>query len=213
MGESRAALAMLGVPAENVHFLGLPEARLQGHLPALQERLAQLIATIQPATILMPFRFDRHPDHLAVNHAVLKAQRRAASAPARLYEYFVYYRWRLLPGRDLRRYIHPQHLLAVDTQEVSGQKRAALDCYASQTTKFSPWQTRPILTPALLDEVSQTPELYLRHDPAVRGAVVFRKAALWIRLVHRVEPALKKWRYLAGAVLQRGVERYGRRTG
>jgi LmbE family N-acetylglucosaminyl deacetylase len=96
----------------------------------------------------MPFRFDRHPDHLAVNHAVIGAQRQGLVAPARLYEYFVYYRWRLLPGRDLRRYIHPHHLLAVDTEVVSRQKRQALDCYASQTTLFSPWQTRPILTPA-----------------------------------------------------------------
>jgi LmbE family N-acetylglucosaminyl deacetylase len=213
MGESRAALDVLGVPPENVHFLGLPEARLQNHLPALQERLARLIAAVRPATILMPFRYDRHPDHLAVNHAVIRAQGQTASGPARLYEYFVYYRWRLLPGRDLRRYIHPRHLLAVDTRDVSGQKRKALDCYISQTTKFSPWQTRPILTPALLDEVSQTPELFLRHDPAVRGAAVFRKGVLWIRLVHRVEPFLKKWRYLTGAVLQRGVKRYGLRAG
>ena len=209
MDESRAALTSLGITEENIHFLGLPEARLRRQQTALQERLLYHVQAIRPESILIPFRYDRHPDHLAVNHAVMAAERQGRLSSARLYEYFVYYRWRLLPGRDVRRYINAEYLFAVDTADVAAQKRAALDYYTSQTTKFASWQTRPILTPSLLDEVSYQPEVFLRYDPAVAGAAVFDRSVAWIRLVHRVEPTLKKWRYLSGAILQRAVGNHG----
>jgi LmbE family N-acetylglucosaminyl deacetylase len=177
----------------------------------LRRRLIELIERIQPATIFMPFRYDRHRDHLAINHA-LTAVHQQKVWQSQLIEYFVYYRWRLLPMRDIRRYIHPQHLLEVDIQAVSSQKRAALDYFHSQTTYFYSWQTRPILTPMLLDEVSQTPELFLRYDPHLPGTAIFTKAVPWIRFVHRVEPFLQKWKYLAGASLRRALGQHGKAT-
>lgn len=207
MDESRKALALLGLPEQNVHFLGLPEARLRRHYSELRRMLLDIIERVKPAAVLIPFRFDRHPDHLAVNHAITEAHDQGRLPGVSLYEYFVYYRWRLLPGRDLRSYIHPKYLIRIDTARVSEQKRKALDCYTSQTTKFSAWQTRPILTSILLDEVSQNPEIFLRYDPALPGVKVFTRATLWIQLVHRIEPTLKKWRYLSGAVLQRAWTR------
>lgn len=208
MKESEAAVGFLGVPGENIHFLGLPEAQLNKHTAALSRSLYDLIGRIRPAHIFMPFRYDRHPDHLAVNH-VLTAGHRQGLYAAGLIEYFVYYRWRLLSGKDVRHYICPQYLLEINIQEVSTRKRTALDYFRSQTTKFYPWQTRPILTPVLLDEVSQTPELFLRYEAAVPGAAVFARSVAWIRLVHRTEPFLKKWQYQLGALLRRGVGQYG----
>ena len=206
MRESRAAMQILGVPGENTHFLDLPEAGLKKNMPALHRSLKELIGRVRPAHILMPFRYDRHPDHLAINH-VITAGHRQGLYQAQLTEYFVYYRWRLLPTRDVRQYIQPQYLLEVDIQDVSAQKRTALDCFKSQTTKFYPWQTRPILTPILLDEVSQTPELFLQYDASTPGAAVFSKAVPWIRLVHRLEPFLQKWKYQVGAFLYRELQR------
>jgi len=202
--EAQAALRSLGIPAANAHFLRLPEARLQRHKAALRRSLIELIERLQPATIFMPFRYDRHPDHLAINH-VLTAVHNQNLWQGQLIEYFVYYRWRLLPGRDVRRYVEPQHLLEVNTEAVTAQKREALNYFRSQTTHFYPWQTRPILTSVLLDEVSQTPELFLRYDPKVRGAAVFSKAMSWIRLVHWAEPFLQKWKYLISASLRRAL--------
>jgi LmbE family N-acetylglucosaminyl deacetylase len=200
--ESRAAMQFLGVPGENTHFLRLPEAELSQHVPALRQGLLDLIGRLNPAHILIPFRYDRHPDHLAINHIITAAHRQGVYR-GQLTEYFVYYRWRLLPRRDVRQYIRPQYLLEVDTQEVSACKRTALDCFKSQTTKFYPWQTRPILTPILLDEVSHTPELFLRYDASAPGAAVFSGAIPWIRVVHRLEPFLQRWKYQIGAFAKR----------
>jgi LmbE family N-acetylglucosaminyl deacetylase len=191
MAEARAALAYLGVPPANVHFLGLPDGRLAHHRRILEGCLLDLIRQIQPEQVLVPFRFDGHPDHLAVNHAVTGLRRRDAFA-AELYEYFVYYRWRLLPGRDVRGYLAYEELHAVDINAVAAEKRAALAYFRSQITCFYGWQARPNLTPHFLNQVCREPEMFLRYAEATAGAAIFRRAGQWIRLVHRLEPPLKK---------------------
>jgi LmbE family N-acetylglucosaminyl deacetylase len=205
MNEAETAMGLLGVPKENLHFLCLPEAELQKNMPSLRRALLERIERIKPDHVLMPFRFDRHPDHLAVNQ-VLTAAYRQGELRAQLTEYFVYYRWRLLPGRDVRHYIRPYALRLVNIKAAAGLKRQALDCYRSQTTRYYAWQTRSILTSTLLDEVSQTPEYFLPYEASMPGTAIFTKAVAWIRFVHRWESPLQKWKYLVGASLRRGVQ-------
>lgn len=193
MAEARAAMGYLGVRPENIHFWGLPDGRLRQYQALLRQRLGELVSRLEPEIILTPFRYDRHPDHLALNQAVMSLWREGCFH-GRVIEYFVYYRWRLLPGGDVRRYIRPDYLLQVETTAATVQKRAALDYFRSQTTRFYPWQTRPNLTPQLLDEVSRTPELFLRDGAFRPGTAVFTRLVPWIRLAHRLEPALKRWK-------------------
>jgi hypothetical protein len=115
----------------------------------------------------------------------------------------VYYRWRLLPKRDIRKYIQPAYLVQVNIESVAWKKREALACFKSQTTLYYPWQTRPILTPVLLDEECQNPEYFLLPDPAVEGSAVFTGLMLWIKIAHGLEPRLQKWKYLVGAFYKR----------
>ncbi len=204
MAEARAALKLFGIPPENLHFLGLPEGQLNSYRKALSTSLTQLIGQVRPDHILTPFRCDRHADHLTLNQVITAAYQEGL-IQAQLTEYFVYYRWRLLPAGDVRRYIHPRHLSVVNIEVVAAQKRRALDCFKSQTTRFYPWQHRPNLTPSLLDEVSRSPEFFLRYDPSFPGTAVFTGAVPWIRLVHRAEPALKKRKDEIVAVLNRGL--------
>ena len=204
ISESIAAMRVLGVPRDNLHFLRLPEAKLTQHRPRLEEALGRLLKVAQPDFVFLPFRYDRHPDHLVINHVVTQWHN-LGWITAQLVEYFVYYRWRMLPGRDLRGYIEPQHLLQLDITSVAADKRAALDCFRSQVTRMYTWQTRPILTPALLDEECRQPEIFLKHEAGVQGPAVFAHAAAWIRLVHRLEPTLQKWKYIGGALLKRGL--------
>jgi LmbE family N-acetylglucosaminyl deacetylase len=205
--ESRAAAALLGVPAGNLEFLCLPEADLTRNRLELDRLVRRSIAAISPDHILVPFRYDRHLDHLAVNHAVFEA-RAAGLTQAEITEYFVYYRWRLLRRRDVRRYVRPELLIAVDLDSAAGRKRAALDCFTTQTTCFYPWQTRPILRPELLDEECAGPELFLRAPWSMRGTQVFTGSAAWIRVAHRLEPHLVRWKYLLKTALTRSLGRH-----
>jgi LmbE family N-acetylglucosaminyl deacetylase len=202
--EAKAALETLGVPPDNLHFLDFPDGRLSHHAEALERSLTDLVRKLRPDHLLIPFRYDRHPDHLAVNRAAHSALRREGSR-AQLFEYFVYYRWRMLPGRDVRTYIRGDQLLAVDVEPVARQKRTALDCFRSQTTQYYPWQDRPILSRSSLDEVCRHPEVFLRYDPAFEGEAVFTGAREWIRLVHWFEPRAKRRKDQVMALIRRGI--------
>ena len=201
MQESVQAMKLLGVPEQNLQFLGLPEAELKSNIPGLQMALSEKLKELAPQFIFAPFRYDRHLDHLAVNHVVVSVIEQGLLR-AQLIEYFVYYRWRLLPKRDIRKYIRPQYLFKLDISDVATLKRRSLDCFASQTTIYYPWQTRPILTPTLLDEECANPEYFLMHA-SLSGTAVFSNLILWIRLAHRLEPILLRWKYLTLSTLKR----------
>jgi LmbE family N-acetylglucosaminyl deacetylase len=209
--EARVALEGLGVPAENLHFLNLPDGRLEYHKQTLERALGELLRKLQPDHVLIPFRYDRHPDHLAVNLAVHAAM--GDGSRAQLFEYFVYYRWRMLPGRDVRAYLRSDAVFAVDIQGVAEQKRRALDCFRSQTTQYYPWQDRPILSRSSLDEVCGQPEIFLRYDPALAGSAVLSGARTWIRFVHAFEPIAKRRKDRVMALIRRGTSRYVSTTG
>ena len=207
MQESIESMKMLGIPKQNLHFLGLPEAELKKHLLALQKSLDEKLKELVPQFIFAPFRYDRHLDHLAVNHTVVSALTQGI-VKAQLIEYFVYYRWRLLPKRDIRKYIKPQYLFSLDTSDVSQLKRRALDYFTSQTTTYYPWQTRSILTPKLLDEECANPEYFLIANGSYSGTIVFSSLVPWIRLAHRLEPILLRWKYLSLSTLKRVFQTY-----
>ena len=200
--EAREALGVLGIPQDNLHFLCLPDGRLRRHAAGLDRALLPLLDAIGPVHVLAPFRYDRHPDHLAVQHAAATwiASRKDRSE---LLEYFVYTRSRLLPRGDIRSYIRPGLLVGVDIRSWSGIKREALERYRSQTTRAYEFQDRPNLTPALLDEVCREPELFLQWSPSLAGAAVFSGPVAYIRLAHRVEPILKERKDRLAALLGR----------
>lgn len=200
--EAREALNLLGVPRENLHFLDLPDGRLREHAAGLDQALGPLLAAIDPAHVLAPFRFDRHPDHLAVQRA---AETWIAGREDRseLLEYFVYTRSRMLPRGDIRSYIRPGLLLGVDITSWSALKRQALERYRSQTTRAYDFQHRPNLTPVLLDEVCREPELFLPWSPSMPGPAVLAGPVTYIRMAHRIEPALKQYKDRLVALLRR----------
>ncbi|MGH7572002.1 MAG: PIG-L deacetylase family protein [Gemmatimonadota bacterium] len=200
--EAREALGVLGVPQGNLHFLRLPDGRLHRHAAELDRTLAPLLDAIGPDHLLAPFRYDRHPDHLAVQRAAT-AWVAGRDGRTELLEYFVYTASRLLPRGDIRSYIRPGLLLGVDITGWSATKRMALERYRSQTTRAYDFQLRPNLTPALLDQVCREPELFLPYSPSMPGPAVFTGPVAYIRLAHRIEPVLKERKDRLVALLRR----------
>ncbi|MGH2536987.1 MAG: PIG-L deacetylase family protein [Candidatus Promineifilaceae bacterium] len=202
-GEARAALGTLGIPAANLHFMGLPDGRLGDHVLQVELELRQLIAKLAPASLLVPFRYDRHPDHLALYQAAGQLLART-ELRTQLVEYFVYYRWQLLPGGDLRSYLRPEGLLRVDVGPYGPLKRRALECFESQTRRYFSWQERPILPPRRVEEVSQSPEFFLRSGATRPGMAVFERKRLWLKLTFMLEPPLKRCKDSLLALGRRG---------
>lgn len=87
LAEWHAGLAALGVPRARAHALGLPDGALDTVEPAFfQQRVAGAFATAPPATLLLPWRRDPHPDHRAAWGPVWEA----APPAARRLEYAVW---------------------------------------------------------------------------------------------------------------------------
>lgn len=186
--EARAAAAVYGIADAQLHFFDLPDGRLTRHGVELGQRLRSLFARLQPATVHVPFRFDRHPDHMMVN-SVVCALHDAGEVKARVLEYFVYTRSRLVPGGDLRALVDPALLTRIPPDRNAVEvRRRALQCHASQVGTV-----RPVLSHVLLDRLDQEAEYHLAYDARARGGKVLTRAQSWIPIAVRVEPVLKSW--------------------
>ena len=187
------ALAVLGIPAANAHFLGLPDGELARYSTQLGAALIDRFSALRPKWVFVPFRYDRHPDHLTVNRVVCSASRSGA-LDSGIFEYFVYSQWRLLPAGDVRAYLAADDCIRLHADDGGARKRDALTRHRSQTTRLFDWQTRPVVTPQLIDRVCTEPEVLLRYDAARTGHRVLRRGRTWIPIAHLVEPALKHWK-------------------
>ncbi|MDD2236102.1 MAG: PIG-L family deacetylase [Kiritimatiellae bacterium] len=186
--ESIAALNHLGIPSDQLHFLNLPEKRLTAEHELLTRELENVIQSLQPATLLLPFRFDQHPDHLALYSAGRSAAARHAPT-ATLLEYFVYVNYPLLPRKDIRLYCKPELLHKIDIRTVSAQKAAALNLFISQTTLFYPAQCRPVLSQTLIADYAAGPEYYLQCPPDRHPCIL---PAGLLQLAQQLQPNLKR---------------------
>jgi LmbE family N-acetylglucosaminyl deacetylase len=192
--EARDAMAVLGVPADRLHFLDFPDGSLSAAEDRAGARLAALVERLQPRTMFAPFRHDQHPDHLATH----RLARRLARDGIALYQYFVYYRYPMTPGTDIRRAVASRHLRRVDIAEVREVKRRALACYPSQTTAYYPWQTRAVLTPGTLERLTSGDEVFAAFAADTRDRALFEGVPPWFWPALRFGPRavfLKK-RYL-----------------
>jgi len=204
--ESLQGLERLGLRRANARFLDVPEMTVGQHRHEASEGLGALVRELKPDTVLTPFRYDRHPDHVALNRVTREVL--AAAAPqAALLEYFVYYRWKLLPGKDVRPYCRPEHSAAFDLAATGAAKQAALLCHTSQVTRFHSWQTRAVLSAELIAEVSAGLEWYLRPPPAAGDRALFRLPPAVLHTVHTLEPWLKRRKDEAAFLLRRAFAR------
>jgi LmbE family N-acetylglucosaminyl deacetylase len=71
--EARAGLEILGVPQANITFLGLPDGALAHHEESIAAAVTDQARAVGARAVLVPFRYDRHPDHLALNRAATAA--------------------------------------------------------------------------------------------------------------------------------------------
>ena len=188
--EAQAALARLGYVADQAVFLGLPDGALTEHQGELTAALIQTCRLRSAAVLLAPFRLDSHPDHLAVHRAAHTTAKELGPS-LQTFEYFVYFRYRLLPAGDIRAYVRPRFLCALHSEAAARQKRDALDCYRSQRIVMFPWQTRAILQSELLDATVALPEFFFRPQAGLADSDYFTIAPWRLRLVHWAEPRLK----------------------
>lgn len=102
MNEAKSACARLGVPIDNVLFLGFPDGELFEHEDAAAHQLLQLMEKYNPSQVFATYCHDKHPDHLATNRAVRDAMQRSSRART-LLEYPVWF-WEHWPWMETPTY-------------------------------------------------------------------------------------------------------------
>ncbi|RSK47288.1 PIG-L deacetylase family protein [Hymenobacter rigui] len=162
--ELQEALAELTIPEEALHCLSLPDGAVPppdtaDGATAVQQLAAFLDAT-QPATVLVPWRRDPHPDHRAT-YLLLQAAVQQLPQPPRVLEYVVW-AWERAAPDDL-----PQPGEAegwqLDITPVLAQKQRAIAAHRSQLPG-SPIDDDPTgftLAPSMLAHFAQPQEVYL----------------------------------------------------
>lgn len=184
--EALEVMDAVGIPHENLAFLNFPDGKLRRYSVSFKERLAEQLARIKPAIILIPFRYDLHPDHVAVHRGVSDVVLETADS-AVLLEYIIYFRWRLIKSGDVRQLIPGSRLLNIDTSAVAEKKSATIYLYASQTSVNNDWQEQPILTASSVSERCSEPECFLYSDPQEKLSAVFTGNRLRIIAAHYIE--------------------------
>ena len=188
--ETNAALGILGYSPEQITFLPHREWRLARGEKELKREIKSRIDAFTPTAILAPSRYDKHVDHLTLNRAARETVA-ASEPPPALFEYFVYYQWKLLPSGDIRTYVKPERMQQIEIGAVSELKRKALDAFVSQTTLFYPWQHKPVLSDDLLSMFSAGPEFFMPAPSDLRDGDILTISPLLVHLLNRLEPVLK----------------------
>lgn len=168
--EAWAALAVLGVESEAIHFLDEPDGTLRvldaGRREKLIGRMADLLCELQPDEVFLPCSPDGSSEHDAAFGFVIDALHRAAVRPA-IWQYPVWTWWN--PALLVRRIFEERGCCRMPAEDFRAIKHRAIACYRSQTVPLAPHDL-PSLPPDLLAMLDSEVEYFFRFDLPATGA-------------------------------------------
>lgn len=130
-GLTHLAARELGLPESHIHELDFADGKIGLDHGAEYGRLKHLIAELEPATILVPHRGERWPDHLAVRRLGLEL----APENATVYEYCVWFWYYSQSALDW----HKAYSLKMSSEE-HARKLAAIRAYHTALAPCgNPW--------------------------------------------------------------------------
>lgn len=151
--EWQAGLGRLGLPAGRTRALNLPDGALDLEPAAgVQAQVAAAFAAAPPATVLLPWRRDSHPDHRATWAPVV------AAAGARLLGYSVW----LDERGEAADWPQPgeARTWAFETGQWRERKAQAIGCHRTQLGALSDDPDGFLLDPAMVQRALSGPERY-----------------------------------------------------
>jgi len=162
--EGRRACSQLGVRAEDVHFLDLPDGELSNHVERGTTSLARLLSDKPAQQFFFPHRREPPPDHVAAASIAMAALRSSGLGGA-VFEYpvWLWARWPWVPRRDdpaseyclVRkipliaggiREMTSELRCRIDVRAQLDRKREALSCHETQTLRVENHDEWPVLS-------------------------------------------------------------------
>lgn len=159
--EARAAAAALGVAADEIIFLDLPDRYVPSMGPvadAAAARIVEIARSIDAGALFVTWEHDPHVDHHAA-HAIAWAAAREL-APARLFAYPIW-GWELPGGTEVG---DPPRGMRLDITRQLPAKQAAVGAHRSQTTELISDDAGFCLRPEVLQRFDRPYEIYLEQS-------------------------------------------------
>jgi LmbE family N-acetylglucosaminyl deacetylase len=146
--EGIAAARALGLSDDQVHTLGFEETCLRAHADEAEARVREILRSVEPQQVFVPYRFEPPDDH-ADTFGIVSRALSSYERPVTIYEYpiwvWVQWPWTALPSgaplrlprlffreaRSLGRFLR-DFRWQVETSELRGRKRQALEQHRSQ---------------------------------------------------------------------------------
>lgn len=158
--EALSAASLLGVPPEDVEFLGLPDGTLDALPPAARNAalvaISRCIDRRRPATILVTGRRDGSSEHEAAFRLLRETLPGRHPVP-RVLEYPV---WTCYSPRLFARFLFsPGHVYRLALPGLGEIKASALAAHASQFTPVPPW-TQPVQSADFANAFSHDEEFF-----------------------------------------------------
>ena len=158
--EARAAMRLLGVPDDCLHFAGAADGRLgrlsSDETTALLGTIETVFHRVSPTDIFLPYRYDGSSEHIAAFALVQRALIALAHRP-RIWEFPVWSWWS--PRLLLRPLWSAKRIHRLDTRQLRALKERALRCYLTQIEPLEP-DTAPVLSEGFLKFFTNFAEYY-----------------------------------------------------
>ena len=152
--EDIKAMNLLGVPKENIIFLGFEDVLMYKQRKNAEEKILELIKKIKPSEVYIPSDIEIHPDHIITSEVVKKCLRKI-NFKNPVYEYYVWSRSKIKEKKDL---------ITVDISEELDMKKKAIQEYKSQVEIFLPQQKEPVLEKEFINQFYQNKEFFKKID-------------------------------------------------
>lgn len=146
--EGIAAARALGLSDDQVHALGFEETCLRAHADEAEARVREILRSVEPEQVFVPYRFEPPADH-ADTFGIVSRALSSCERPVTIYEYpiwvWVQWPWTALPSRaplrlprlffrearSLGRFLR-DFRWQVEISELRERKRQALEQHRSQ---------------------------------------------------------------------------------
>jgi LmbE family N-acetylglucosaminyl deacetylase len=159
-GEALRAALALGLSADAVSFMGLPDRHVPASGPAAEraaEQIASVARAVDAGTLLVTWKHDPHCDHGAAHAIACMARARLQHVRLRS---FPIWGWTLPPDHDVGE--APARGVRLEIGDRLHAKRAAILAHRSQTTGLIEDDLRGFrLKPDMIERFCSTPEIYL----------------------------------------------------
>lgn len=171
--EAQNAAGVMGLALrEN---LGLPDAGIDPYAPDQVLRAVEALRRLRPEIVLVPWREDRHPDHVAAAELMLRALFFANVGGYARESGLERFAPRQVLHYPMRVRIAPSFV--VDTSAVADRKAAAIVCHASQVTRRAGEAPTLIGSSGALDAIEARDRYYgsmigVSHGEALRTVAV-----------------------------------------